>query len=364
MSDSILSNPGLAADEQARLLARLSQEHRREVQTLINSRAGMCMANGWTVSVESFDGDFDFDEAIVPLLLNADSRPSLRAAPAQRAAVAPQRAVDEGPSALQQYLLQRSSTAPLGSSQRLRDEADGATRGPGNVLANAATALTGLQQLAGERDSARLLKEGLREILAGSVKVVKIAPGVELYNSAQGKQKPRVRLRIRNLPVKVVTQAIPAAGGAVTQWRFNKAGSTASLKAGSMTAQQLRNTSVLAGQQRLAGALRWSQGRLGGGILTFAPSLALDTYNAIEVDLQGGGYRFNGQKFVEDSARSQSGNVVGVLGTAAVVAVAGVFVAGPPLVLIGLAGGIGFQALWNWSGGADAAADAASQALH
>ena len=54
---------------------------------------------------------------------------------------------------------------------------------------------------------------------------------------------------------------------------------------------------------------------------------------------------------------------MGLLGAAGVVAVAGVFVAGAPLVLIGVAGGIAFQVLWNWSGMADESAGLAERAL-
>jgi hypothetical protein len=38
-------------------------------------------------------------------------------------------------------------------------------------------------------------------------------------------------------------------------------------------------------------------------------------------------------------------------------------VAGAPLVLVGLAGGIICQIVWNWSGAADATAGAAEKAL-
>ena len=216
----------------------------------------------------------------------------------------------------------------------------------------------------GEAGSARRFTEGLRDILAGRVRAVTIAPNIELYNSAQGRQPPRVRLRVRGLPIKVVTQAIPASGGPVTQWRVNGPGTSASLKAGSMTAQQMRNAAVLAGERQLPAALRWASTKTGGGVLTFAPSLALDAYDAIEVDLQTGGRSFNTQKFLVAEARSQSGNAVGFVGGLAVVAVAGVFVAGAPLVIIGLAGGIAFQVLWNWSGAADATGNAAQRALN
>jgi hypothetical protein len=331
---------------------------------MANSRGGMCLADGWNVSYQTLDGDFAMDAATVDRLLVGAAPlqrgPSMRAAPsAPRSPAAP-----SGLSAVQQYLFPAPAAGAPGSVGRLGEETSGAVWGPGNIAANSSAALAGALQGLGEGSSAKRLTDGLRDILAGRAKVVPIAPNIELYNSAQGRQPPRVRLRVRGLPIKVVTQAIPATGGAVTQWRVNGAGTTASLKAGSMNSQQMRNAAVLAGERQLPGALRWATSKTGGGVLTFAPSLALDAYDAIEVDLQTGGRSFNTHKFLVAEARSQSGNAVGFVGGLAVVAVAGVFVAGAPLVIIGLAGGIAFQVLWNWSGAADATGNAAQQALN
>lgn len=92
--------------------------------------------------------------------------------------------------------------------------------------------------------------------------------------------------------------------------------------------------------------------------------MALDAYQATEGDLLTGG-RFNTHQFLVDEARNQSGNVAGfaggMLSAAAAVALFGV--AGAPLILIGLAGGVVWQLVWNWSGAADATAGAAGRAL-
>ena len=92
----------------------------------------------------------------------------------------------------------------------------------------------------------------------------------------------------------------------------------------------------------MSGALRWATSLKGGGVLTFAPALLLDSYGVIETDLQTGSRHFNGKKFLVSQARSQSGNAV---------------------VLVGLVGGIFFQVVWNWSGAADATAEAVERAL-
>jgi hypothetical protein len=353
----------MAANAQARDAADAVRRHRANVATMANSRAGMCMASGWNVSQEVLNGDFEIDTVTVQRLLDGaplQRGPSMRAAPSSPRS----HAASSGPSALQQYLFPPPPGGASGSLGRLGEETGGAVWGPGNIAANSSAALAGALQGVGEASSARRFTEGLRDILAGRAKMVNIAPNIELYNSAQGKQSPRVRLRVRGLPIKVVTQAIPATGGAVTQWRVNGPGTSATLKAGSMTAQQMRNAAVLAGERQLPKLLRWTTSTGGGGLLTFAPSLALDAYQAIEGDLWAGG-RFKTHQFLVDEARNQSGNLVGFAGGMGVaMGAAALFgIAGAPLILVGLGGGLVCQLLWNWAGGGDAAADATQRAL-
>jgi hypothetical protein len=101
--------------------------------------------------------------------------------------------------------------------------------GSGNVLANASASLAGALQGYGKHDAARRL--------------------------AQGKQPPRVPLRARGLPIKVVTAMIPATGGAATLWRCNGPGTAANLGARNMTAQQARGTAILADMIRVEAGL-------------------------------------------------------------------------------------------------------------
>lgn len=352
----------LAARAQARAAVDGVRAHRMAVASMANSRGGMCMASGWDVSQQTLDGDFAIDAATIDRMLQLgpwQGGPSMRAAPApQRGPVAP-----DGPSALGQYLFPPPAAGAPGSLGRLGEETGAAVWGPGNIAANSAAALAGALQGVGEASSARRFTEGLRDILAGRAKVVNIAPNIELYNAAQNRQAPRARLRVRGLPIRVVTQAIPATGGPVTQWRVNGPGTSASLKAGSMTAQQVRNAAVLAGERQLPAALRWASTKTGGGVLTFAPSLALDAYDAVEVDLQTGNRNFNTSKFLVAEARSQSGNAVGFVGGLVAVALVGGAVAGAPLVLLGLGVGIALQVAWNTSGMADQAGNLAQSAL-
>lgn len=72
--------------------------------------------------------------------------------------------------------------------------------------------------------------------------------------------------------------------------------------------------------------LAWT-GRLpGAGILTFAPWAAIDAYNALELKTDADGRRgyggFNANRFLADSARSQSGNAMGFGISAGMIAIA------------------------------------------
>ena len=361
---AVLSPPSSAqqaAEAQAREVAQLFAGHRSLLQAMATSRPGMCMANGWDVTQQTLDGDFELDDNVVQRLLQQGGGPPgavMRATPPAAASGAPQS------SAVKDYLFPPSSTAPRGSPERLGQELPGAVYGPGNVLANSTAALAGAMRGVNERDVARLLQDGLKNIREGRAQRVRLSPHMELYNSAQNRQAPRVRLRVRGLPLPVINRAIPASGGPVTQWRMNGPQTAATLKGPSMTAQQMRNAAVMAGEQRLPGMLRWTQGRAGTGVLAIAPSMALDLYNATEIDLTGRQFDFKGRQFLVDSARSQSGNVLGVIGGAAGVAGAAFLtVTGAPLVIIGLVTGVAVQVVWNSFGGADISADLMKQAL-
>ncbi|MEQ1935779.1 MAG: hypothetical protein ABL962_18130, partial [Fimbriimonadaceae bacterium] len=103
---------------------------------------------------------------------------------------------------------------------------------------------------------------------------------------------------------------------------------------------------------------------LGGGILTMGPSAAFDFYNSFERDVSGNS-RFNPNKFVTASFKSQSGNLLGWgvgVGVGVLVGAAGV--AAAPVVLISLGAGIIAQAVWGWSGGSDWAASKAPRVVN
>jgi hypothetical protein len=361
-----LGSAQTSARAQAHLLTQELANHRRSVGAMVNARPGMCMADGWNVSFDELNGDFDLDAPLLERLLaqGGPAGPSMRAMPEPPRAPA----VLNPSSALKEYVFAPPSTAPVGSLQRLADETASAAYGSGNALANASASMAGALQGYGERDAAKRLAQGIADILTGRAVKVSLGPGVDLYNSAQGKQPTRVRLRVRGLPIKVVTATIPAFGGPVTQWRVNGPGTAANLGARSMTAQQMRNTAILAGQQRLPGALRFATSKMGGGLLTFAPSMVIDAWQSVEGDLFSPGSSFNTNKFLVAQARSQSGNALG-FGAGLLVTGAALFIAGPAVavsgtvVLVAFGFGLLTQVIWNSAGGADWAENQASSAM-
>jgi hypothetical protein len=306
-----------AAHAHAFQAARSYFDHRKGLQSLLAARPGMCMADGLNVHQQVIDGDFDLDEPLLQRLLQGGpTGPVMHAATSLRPAPA---------------------AAPAVSS-----------------------ALAGM----GERDLARALREGIEAIRSGQVQRVQMSPMMELYNTAGAGRRPVVRLRLLGLPITVVQQSIAASGGPQNQWRPNPSQNAQTLPTRSMTAQQMRNAAVLAADPGQPPGLRWTQGRVGTGVLTLAPSAALALYNATEADLRTREFSFKGGQFLAHSARSRSGHVNGFAGSAlAVTEAVGVGVAVAPLVVIELLVGVAVQVVWNPSG-ADGAANRGQRALN
>ncbi len=344
----------MAAQGQAAPLLRQLQQHRQAVGSMVTSRAGMCMASAWDVTSEHINGDFELDAPFVARLLEQRGGPTLRAMAPPAASPAP----PGGPATLAQYLFPPSASAQLGSAQRYSQELPGALYGPSNLAANAAAASAGALQGLGERAGSQALRDGVLAILERRVQTVTLAPGLELYNSAGPRQGPRVRLRVRGLPITTVRAMVPGTGGPVTQWRVNGAGTSASLRANGLTSQQLRQAAIFAGSERLPVGIRWASGGVGGGVLTFGPTAVLDLYSAIEVDLQTGQRSFNHQSFLVSQARNQSGNALGfgagmVVTGVALVAGGAAAAASAPVLILAFGVGLVAQVVWNAAGGAD-----------
>jgi hypothetical protein len=343
-----------AAERHALAMAEIMAEHRRAMTALRGSRGGMCLADGLNVSIVPLDGDFDLDSAVVRGLL---AGPSPAAAPSAAG----------GRSALERYLYPDDPSAAPGTWQRVGQEVPGATYGAGNLLGNAAGVAGGVLQGVGERSGRAAMEQGIAAILSRQAQRVPLAPGVELYNAAQGRQPPRVRLRVRNLPIADIRAMVPTPGGPATQWRVNGAATSSTLKVRGMTSQQLRQSAILVGQERLPASMRWAGTKVGGGVLAFAPSAALDLYQSVEVDAFGR-RQVNWTQFGVASAKSQSGNALGFFTgvgiTYAAAAVGGAaLAASAPVLLLALGAGILVQVAWNASGAADWTSRQAAAAL-
>ena len=152
-------------------------------------------------------------------------------------------------------------------------------------------------------------------------------------------------------------------------WRSSVGGTVHSTRWATPSRAQARGAQVVAADTRWNGRMGWSTGRIGGGALAFAPSAAIDAWNSIEYEVDRSGRRhykrFDTEKFLIDSARSQSGNAVGMAAGAALgVGAAVVFgVAGAPLLAVVLIGGLAAQVVWSASGMGDKSADLARQAM-
>jgi hypothetical protein len=186
-----------------------------------------------------------------------------------------------------------------------------------------------------------------------------------LYNANKsGKGPPRPRLRIQGLPMQVITPALGPGARMAAQH-----GST-SARALALGGKETQHLGKFAASQHWSSAGSLLNGKMGTGVLTFAPSAALDAYNSFEQDLRGDS-RFNWQKFGVASAKSQSGNLLGLAGGAGAgviavkgLALAGIAFAGAPLILVVLASGVAIQLVWGWKGGSDWAGEKADQNLN
>ena len=240
--------------------------------------------------------------------------------------------------------------------------------GPGNIIGNGLAAAQTATMMGMQGQTAARLSTAAQQVASGASRTVRINQFMDLYNANQGKGLPRLRLRIRNLPLTV---AAPIPGA---QWRTNAKGTTHSTRWAAPTASQVKGAGAVAAESRWARSMGWSTGKLGTGLITFAPTAALDAWSSIEFDLDANGKRhirsFDTNKFLVASARNQSGNALGLAASVAAVPVAvaitaglGLTVVGAPLVLIGLAAGVAVQVIWNASGGADFAENQARAAL-
>lgn len=358
---------------------KLQVNAHRQTFARANPGAGQCVPAGWDLCTETLNGDFDVDTPVGQALLRSLLRerpaliPTLQtwqppiavARPAAPPPAAPRpglRPEDDLPPWLRDYLFGQWGGAGTWSEIR------SAGVGPGNVIGNGLAAAQAANYIGAQGQTASRLSAAAQQISLGAARTIRINQVMDLYNANQGKGAPRLRLRVRNLPVTAAA-AIPAA-----DWRTNSRGNTHSTRWAKPTPGQVAGAGVVAAESRWAQRMAWATGRMGTGVITFAPTAALDAWSSIEFDLDASGQRhvrsFDTKKFLITSARNQSGNALGLAASIAAVPAAvavgvgiGVTFAGAPLVLIALGVGLAVQVVWNVSGGADFAENQARAAL-
>lgn len=317
---------------------------------------GVCLANGWIVDNDRLSGDYDLDEPVARQLLGqlmaqpAPTGPTLNAW--QPPAARPGPSLSGAGDWMQDYLFGDSGDNAFGTQMQ------GATLGPGNILGNTAAAAQAAAFARSQAQaSAGAMDRALQAVRSGAAKAVKLNEFIEIYNANTGKGRPRPRLRIRGLPMKVI-QAAAAGGTAAGTWRAQSGGRVSA-------PWKQPNAAVSRALGAAAADARWGGGRWGwtsrmpgAGILTFAPSAAIDAVNSLQYSTTAKGQQqlsgFDTHKFVVNSAKSQSGNMLGMLASMGVGALlVGTSLAGAPVLLLALGAGILVQAVWSSSGGAD-----------
>jgi len=320
-------------------------------------RGGVCRADGWNISRDWLDGDYDLDDAVarqlIGMLINPDPAgkgPMANSLPS---------AADVESSWLHDYF--------NGTTSGLTSEIKSATVGPGNVLANANSLVEARHASVVERTT-KAIQAAAGDIANKRMRSVKINDYMTVYNgNTSGKGRPRPKLKITRMPIQVVTPALGTRVSSMSRGAYN-----GKLLVNDALKKQAGRMGALAGDSHWSGlSFRDSslRGKIGGGVLTFGPTAAIDAMQSIDRDVDGR-LGFNGTKFTIASARSQSGNAVGwaagkttVLLTEAFV-VAGVFtLSAPAVVLVGLVAGLGAAVLWNVNGGPNWAEHEARQIL-
>ncbi|KVH06316.1 MULTISPECIES: hypothetical protein [Burkholderia] len=289
--------------------------------------------NGWLIGDDSFSGDFDLDPHLASELLHA--------------------LVTSGQCSASDWVhdvADSGHTGDPGTLARLYEEGRNNLVGPGSIVGNLNTGL-GAAHAAHALSLKRNIDAGAQTLLRRAAPSVKINHSVTLYDAnTTGKGKPRPKLRIRNLPIQSVQPAL----GPHAKHNPRTQTTTAALKAADLKQLTPRISPL---RHLYAGSL------IGSGVLTFAPSLALDMAASISRDTQGA-LRFDSRAFMLASARSQSGNLLGFgfsTATSAILLWAGA--SALPVILFSFGVGFGIQVLWNASIGPDLAESQARRLL-
>lgn len=229
---------------------------------------------------------------------------------------------------------------------------------PGNVAASTEAALRAAWK--------RQAKNAFKSLTSnGGSGVIRLGPHITIEPRNIGKggdlrKGARMMVRIKGLPMTVIhslpTPIISKAGGQFAGIRVGARDLVRMEQAGNAIADaRFKSISVLRG----------TASRVGGGVLAFGPSAAIDLYNSARIE--NGSVSVDWRGFGLRSARSQSGNLLGAaagaVGAGAAVGLGFVAAVGWPVVLVGLGAGLVAQIAWGTFGGDDWAEEQAKRAL-
>jgi hypothetical protein len=263
----------------------------------------------WRVSHETLNGDFDLDGPLAGELAS--------------------RVVSSHPEAgwLRQYL----DGKLFDPSANLYENIGDVTIGPGNILDNA----NAVRQAYEAAKSQSKINSAAARIAAGKAQSVKINSHMTLYNANNsGKGPPRLRVKITGQPVKVISPKFSTNDIKTRPFRGGFSARAGDVKS-------------LVDLESMSSKMRFFNGKIGGGVLTFAPTAAFDLYDSVGRDAYGN-LHWDSRQFVNAELRNQSGNAVGwAAGALATIALGAAGVAGAPLIVCVLIVGIAAQFVWN-----------------
>jgi hypothetical protein len=230
----------------------------------------------WHTSHETLNGDFALDEVLAQKLAS--------------------NVVSTNPEAswLRDYLDGKLFDPSANFKENLGD----VTVGRGNIWSNA----NGIWQAGNATIAQSKINNATAKITAGSVQSVKINSHMTLYNAnTSGKGPPRLRVKVTGLKLNTFTKYFDEKK---IRWNPVKRG----IKGVSVRASEVEKVLEL---ESMSSKMRFFNSKLGGGVLTFAPTVAFDLYDSISRDTHGN-FHYNAYKFSNNEIRNQPGNVVGM----------------------------------------------------
>jgi hypothetical protein len=258
--------------------------------------------------------------------------------------------------------LPQNAAAADSSFDRLMAATRDSLIGGGNIGGNVASGTEAVLRAAWKRQA----MNGFKSLTSGAkTGTVRLGPhiSIEPRNIGKGgelRKGARLMVKIRGLPMTVV-HSLPAP-------ILSKAGGQfGAMRVGATDLRRMTQSAAALADARVQSVrlLRTASSKFGGGVLAFGPSAAIDLYDSAQ--WSDGALAVNWKGFAVRSAKSQSGNLVGMgvgMGAAAGAVALGVVAAvGWPVVLVGLGAGLVAQVAWGYFGADEVMARQAEQAL-